>query len=129
MVFSLHLSCYVFICLILKILGLYLFQVDSSETQNALFNTLRQNENAPSTLRIDGLRNEAGDNNWYYYDFGKTPAFSGLAWLSSSNTAPEYCSLVTTNNYRNRGKKPPSYKIDGLQNSTEVAVLCQYESI
>lgn len=78
--------------------NMVLFQIDSDNTQTQLFSFLETNlAGSNFVFRVDGLRDEVGDNNWYYYSYGKAPAFSGLQWILSSDTKQGLNSLIVTN--------------------------------
>lgn len=107
--------------------GMKLFVVNSAAIQTAVFAALLAGFGPnPVVLRADGLRDEAGDNKWYFYANGKTPAFTGLSWLTSNDTLPGLNSLVITNMAYPMQKYNPTFKIDGLDSVTAFNVLCEY---
>lgn len=106
-----------------------LFQIDSDDTQDSIFSILDVSlgqQGYQYAFRVDGLRDTA-DNQWYYYDFGKAPAFAGLKWYMTSDTLVGFDSLVITNMAWPAAKVVQSPAVDGVQNELDkVLVLCQF---
>lgn len=107
--------------------GMKLFVIDTGAIQTGLTNQLTNIIGSNDyVFRIDGLRNEAGDNLWYYYAYGKTLAYAGLNWLTSSDTLTGMNSLVITNMAYPMAKYNATFKIDGLDAKTAFNVICEY---
>lgn len=107
-----------------------LFVIESAEWQAGLFSIL--NEVAQDTavvLRVDGLKDESGDNNWYYYSNGKQPAFDGLDWLTTSETMAGYDSLTVTNMAFPMEEVLPQFKVDGLPSDYLFYVVCEFTPV
>lgn len=108
--------------------GMKLLVINSTVVQSKLFDTLTKAvRGIPVAFRIDGLRNEKGDGKWYFYSYGKTPAFPGLAWLISNNTLPGYDSLVVSNTASQMKKVRPTFKVDGWKPNYLLNVLCEFK--
>lgn len=105
-----------------------LFQINNAATQTALFTFLDQIFSASGysfAFRVDGLR-DTTDKNWYYFSYGKAPAFSGLSWYMGSDTLDGLNSLVATNMAYPVQKALPSTLADGVSSSETLPVLCEY---
>jgi hypothetical protein len=68
-----------------------LFQIDSNETQQALFFAMSTWwTNVGSNFYIDGMRDKT-DGKWYYFGSGdKFPVYSGLEWINGKNNTPPH---------------------------------------
>lgn len=67
--------------------GMKLFVIDSTDAQKELFkysSILFGNGNWV-IIWVDGVKE--ADGKWYYYSYGKTPAWSGLAWRVNAKKA------------------------------------------
>lgn len=107
--------------------GMKLFVIDTAATQKILQNALLQVLSGPWVLRIEGLRDEKGDNKWYYSSpVGKTPAFAGLDWITSADTLTGLNTLVITNMAYPMMKYLPYLKIDGLSPTDLFNTICEY---
>lgn len=109
--------------------GMTLFQIDSAETQAALFKYLQEQlPTTPAVFRVDGLRDEP-DGEWFYYANGKEPAFDGLDWLdpvTKEDTLDGQNSLVVENMAYPMQKYSMTFKVDGLEPSIPFLVICQF---
>jgi hypothetical protein len=107
-----------------------LFQIDSDDTQTAIFAVLEANLGSQGynyAFRVDGLR-DTSDGQWYYHNSGSPePAFSNLKWYMTSDTLEGFDSLAITNMAWPASKVVPSVAVDGIQSDNDlVPVLCQY---
>lgn len=108
--------------------GMKLFVVNSTYIQTKLFSMLgKLAQRVPVAFRVDGLRNEAGDNKWYFRSYGKILAFSGLSWLMSNDTLPGYNTLVVSNTASSMKKVRPTFKVDGWKPNYLLNVLCEFK--
>ena len=99
-----------------------LFQIESEVAQDFILTYMRHIHNEPILyIRIDGLRDEGVDNQWYYYAYGKTPAYPDLRWASSANTPAGNNSLIIYS----ESPLNPTF-IDGARSSDLLNAMCQY---
>lgn len=106
-----------------------LFQIDSATTQSAIFqvlNDLLTSGGWDYAFRVDGLR-DLTDKNWYYYSYGKAPAFAGLKWYQTSDTIDTHDSLVITNMAYPSTKIIQSEAVDGVPMGDKLNVLCEWK--
>ena len=107
--------------------GMKLLQIDSAATQTSIIALLNTNfQGQQYYFRVDGLRDESGDNQWYYYNNGKAPAFVGLDWYVSYDTLLGRSSLAVTNSAYPMNKLIPSYKIDGVDPVAIYPCICEF---
>ena len=104
-----------------------LFIIDSTAVQDALIAMLQISyAYSNGAYRVDGLRDETGDNNWYTYGNGKTPAFSGMKWYDTSDTYTGYSSLMVTSMAYPMSKVISTYLVDGITLTTPFSFICEY---
>lgn len=107
--------------------GMKLFQIDSTAVQTALFGWLEPLlSQYLVSARVDGKRE--ADQAWYYYSYGRAPAFSGLDWLVDSDTFDGYDTMVATNQAFPAMKVIPTFKVDAVLEAEELTVLCEFKS-
>lgn len=97
-----------------------LFVINSIDTQNALFTELETA--VPISYRIDGV--QSADENWYYN--GNVPAYSGLAWRSSSKAYLDWNTLVATNIVLDLQPYKSTFAVDGAPASDKLPFVCEY---
>lgn len=111
--------------------NMVLFQIDSDNTQQALFAFLTSAVSQDAVFRVDGIRDEAtatgGTGNWYYYSYGKADAFAGLDWLVGADTLDGLNTMVVTNMAFPLSKAIPTWKVDGLEPTYEFNIICEYK--
>jgi hypothetical protein len=103
-----------------------LFQIDSTAVQDALFDIMEVDlDGFQAYFRIDGLKEK--DGKWYYYSYGRKPAFSELDWLIDMNTFDGMDSLVATNMAYPSSKVIQKFKVDGLYSNLEFNLICEFK--
>lgn len=108
--------------------GMKLFVINSTFVQTKLFDTLTTlAQRVPVAFRVDGLRDAARDNKWYFYSYGRTPAFPGLRWLINNDTLPGYNTLVVSNTASSMKKVRPTFTVDGWKPDYLLNVLCEFK--
>lgn len=108
--------------------GMVLLDIDSLEIQSELFAFLEpQMTGYQVAFRVDGIR-ESDVGNWYYYSYGKTLAFSGLDWLTTSDTLTGDDTMVITNMAYPMAKVIQTFKVDGLDKSLLFPIICEYKA-
>ena len=102
-----------------------LFQITDATTQNQIVTSMQTIYGASITFRMDGLR-DTSDGNWYYNSYGKTPVFSGLWWLTNSNTFAGSDSLTIGNMAYPNIKFRLTFRMDGVRPNIPLPIVCEY---
>lgn len=104
------------------------FVINSNETQQALFAGITNMLGTGDyVIRVDGVRDETGGGNWYYYTYGKTLAYAGLDWLIGSDTYDGQSSMIVTNMAYPMSKFIKTPKIDGIEPDQLFPFACEYK--
>jgi hypothetical protein len=103
-----------------------LFVIDSDPVQTQLF-TYLETKWATSLMiyRVDGIY-DTTDNSWYYYSYGKTPAFAGLRWVFSSDTYDPYNCMTISNFAYPMSKISATFAVDANDVSEPIYFICEY---
>jgi hypothetical protein len=103
-----------------------LFVIDSDPVQTQLFTYLETKwANSLMTYRVDGVY-DTTDNSWYYYSYGKTPAFAGLRWVFSSDTYDPYNYMTISNLAYPMYKISTTFAVDAYDVSQAINFICEY---
>lgn len=104
-----------------------LFVIDSAATQNSLFAFLKpQMSGFAVAFRVDGIR-DTTDSNWYYFSYGKAPAFAGLSWLQTSATPTGMDNLVVTNTIYPQLTVTQDFYCDGIDVPSLLPFICEFK--
>lgn len=108
--------------------GMHFFVIDSNKTQQALETAVTKlMGSADYVIRVDGVRDETGDGNWYYYTYGKTSAYTGLDWLIGPDTYDGQSTMILTNMAYPMSKFIKTPKIDGIEPDLVFPFACEYK--
>ena len=100
--------------------GMALFKIENAMVQTAFYAVMNQMFGVGACLRIDGARDETGDNLWYSYSYGKTPIFTGLNWHPGTDFCTKCTSLVIYKHTQT------SFTVEGTNPATAMWAICEF---
>lgn len=96
-------------------MALYQYNLPYSTSLGKLYVILALSYGSSSPFWVDGVKES--DDNWYYYSFGKEPAYVGLPWNTTASNATGCLSFFT---------KPPRLYVDGSDCTNTFNYLCEF---